>query len=493
MKREFRLDAGLSFVPILWDLMGVAVSLTAFWGPRPNEFWGLQAVAFVLFHGPSAFGLWWILRARIFVDDEGIYFRGPFRTRFVAWGQIEDFGWDCSNSRMWMAMLCIGGKKKQLLRLYKGFDELREIVAERAVNAPSRTWKLVGARDCDAWPQTFIYRDTPNWKIAGIFFGMTALLALQLTGGSPTEVWGTLEQMWDALEVGGRIAFIGVLLFKLLTLPAIMTLTTCLGLRTKRRFLEQSIVASREVLEQWNGPSRRVCAWEDVERFELEQVKGMVQLPLCVVWARGQRFDWHSGIEQGRLLKSIVQQKATNAQTTDWKYPSGADQDILGGELSLWPSGVVGVGAKRYHYRTRTCRALLFLGWAVLSVVIFSYVFSALQGRLTSGDIPIPEMLGALLLFSPVMVLSGFGLRAYFASWLERDEDGLHHTSIFGKRELRWDEIRRVQLNEYFLEIRGDKTKIRVGPVADQEHLLGDIERQSGVEIEKSAKVRSGA
>jgi hypothetical protein len=64
-------------------------------------------------------------------------------------------------------------------------------------------------------------------------------------------------------------------------------------------------IATRDGLELWNGPSRRVCSWREVERFELEPVRGSLQLPLCVVGAR-QKFEWHSGIEQGRLLREIV-------------------------------------------------------------------------------------------------------------------------------------------------------------------------------------------
>lgn len=495
MKQEFRLKADAYFTVASWEFCGVVASAIAFSDKTPHDFWTAQLMILLLFHAPSLLGAWCIARARIFVDEQGIYFREPFGTRFVAWGEIEDFGWEFpsegNKSREWRATLWIGGKKKRLSEMIKNRDRLCEVIASRATNAPVHEWGLLGARACDPQKRTFVYRDTPNWHLAVTFFGMAGLLLLQfivplVTPGEKNN-WrvfaANLSQTWDALEWWGRIGFVLTPLCLLTALPATALAMRCMGLKAKRRFLEQHIVVTREGLEQWSGPSRRLCAWGDIERFELERVPGSLQLPLCVLWVGRKRFDWHSGINEERLLRAIVEQRAINARTKQWQYPSGGDEEVFGGEKSFWPSGVVGVGPKRYHYRTRSYRALLFLDWLALGFLIFTSLYSLGQSSSTSNKDPFGVYF-LLFFFAFVSVSSIAGLRAYLSSWLERDDEGLTHRSLFGRRSLRWNEITRVRWQEYFLKICGSQTTIRVGPLADYEHLLSDLEAH-GLTIER--------
>ncbi len=83
------------------------------------------------------------------------------------------------------------------------------------------------------------------------------------------------------------------------------------------------------------------------------------------------------------------------------------------------------------------------------------------------------------------MVLGTLG---FWRSWLETDDDEMRHNSILGVRILKWNEIRRVVFNGYFLEIKSDGRAIRLGFLADLEHLIEEIEDKSGVKCERTNK-----
>ena len=319
----------------------------------------------LFFHLPCMMGIWWIERLRVFADESGLRLRRPFSAQFITWESIEDFGLELPPQNQAQslspAVLVTAQRKWKLSRLWLPFDELLELIALRATRAKTKEWGFIGTRDCDSEAQTFVFRDTPNWIVAFWFVGLSLLMLLRVgVATSPSTASATIASIWSALSAWGRVGFLFVGAFTLFGLPALMVAMRFMGRRAKRRFLEQHVVATREGLELWNGPSRQFRAWREVERFELETMRGHLQLPLCVVFARGQRFEWHSGIENGRLLREIVAARALNSSTRDWKHASGRDDDNLHGELSLWPGGVVGVGPKRYHYRTRTNRAMLF-------------------------------------------------------------------------------------------------------------------------------------
>jgi hypothetical protein len=489
--KRFRFSRILYLVIVIWEAMGIVFSVGAFWASA-KEFWPIQILSALCFHLPCIVGVWWIERLRIDADESGLRLRGPIRTHFIAWDSIEDFGLELPSSNQHgvlpPAVLVTPNRKWKLSRLWLPFDELLELVALRATQARTSQWGLIGTRDCDSEPQTFVHRDTPGWIVAAWFVGFSLLMLLRVgVGTSPSTASATIVSIWSALSVWGRVGFVLCGALMIFGLPTLMVAMRFMGRRAKRRFLEQHVVATREGLELWNGPSRLSCAWREVERFELETMCGSLQLPLCVVFARGQRFEWHSGIENGRLLREIVAARALNASTRDWKYASGRDEDNLRGELSLWPSGLVGVGPKRYHYGTRTNRALLFfVGALTAPFPIFS-----VYGRVVNGTLTTPtwgDQIAFALIGGTCCVVMVLGALGFFRSSLETDDEKMRHNSIFGVRVLKWSEIRRVVFNGYWLEIKGDATTIRVGFLVDMEHLLEEIERKSGVKCERTNK-----
>ncbi len=133
---------------------------------------------------------------------------------------------------------------------------------------------------------------------------------------------------------------------------------------------------------------------------------------------------------------------------------------------------------------TRINRALLcFCGALTLP---FPYFF--VYGRVVNGALKTPT-LGDQIAFALVggacCVVVVLGALGFFRSWLETDGETMRHRSIFGVRILKWNEIRRVVFNGYWLEIKGGTSTIRLGMVADFAHLLEEIERKSGVRYER--------
>jgi len=84
------------------------------------------------------------------------------------------------------------------------------------------------------------------------------------------------------------------------------------------------------------------------------------------------------------------------------------------------------------------------------------------------------------------------GACAWFRSWVETDDEELRHKSIFGTRTLKWNEINGAAFNGLRLEIKGNRSTIRVGPLADLAHLQEEITRKSGVEIKLAKDFKIG-
>ena len=493
--KKFRFAGGIWGVLAIWEAFGVFFSIGAFFAANPQDFWPMQSVATLICHLPVALGALWVARLRLDAEESGLRVRGFARTRFIPWQDIEDFGFQLSPSNQQnaapLAVVVTPARTWKFSRMWKPFDELLELIARHATRAKTREWGTIGTRECDDGRQTFRHRDTPNWQIAAYFCGFSALMALRVTGGtSPQTIIANMTPMWNSLSVAGRFAFVSSMSFGVFALPGVLIAAHFMGLRQKRRMLEVEIVATRDGLELWNGPSRRVCSWREVERFELEPVRGSLQLPLCVVWARGQKFEWHSGIEQGRLLREIVRVRSLNASTKSWKYPPGRSEDNLGDELSQWPSGVVGIGPKRYGYHTRTNRALLAGGLVMLTAFGFGSATSLYQRGYAWADVP--SALVACALFSPVFLLVIGGLVAWNRAWVETTDEELRHHSLFGPRALRWDSVRRVSFDGYHLAIKGEGRTIRLGLVADFDHLVEEIETKSGVKMKRTDR-KSGS
>ena len=176
--------------------------------------------------------------------------------------------------------------------------------------------------------------------------------------------------------------------------------------------------------------------------------------------------------------------RAINAKSREWRHRENNDSDILGGEPSLWPGGVAGVGRKIYHYRTRTSRALLLLG-ATMLLILPIRITGLIPLR--DGQMPtLPDRMIGLIFVTPIVALTLGGALAFWRASIQTDENGVTHRNIWGERFLRWDEIEAFTFNGYFTQIKGARTTIRYGLVAASENLRAEIETRAGLKMRRT-------
>lgn len=150
--KQFRFSRVFTLVIVIWEAMGIAISVAAVFSAPAQEFWAIQALSALCFHLPCALGVWWIERLRIDADELGLRLRGPVSTQFIAWESIEDFGLELPPPNQQnagsSAVLVTAQRRWKLSRMWLPFDELLEFSALRATKAKTREWGLIGTRDC---------------------------------------------------------------------------------------------------------------------------------------------------------------------------------------------------------------------------------------------------------------------------------------------------------------------------------------------------------
>ncbi|RYX81968.1 hypothetical protein EON83_21750 [bacterium] len=487
---ECRFSREVYVVIGIWILTGLGFQISAPFAPRTNSIWEMTAICTVFFHVPNLFFIFWVERIRVWADENGLRLRGLWNTRFIAWKDIEDYGWKLapanSKSQMTGAVLFIRGRRKpkHLSRNLTRFDELLERIAQRATNARVSSWQPLEARDEGEWPKIFSYHDVSGWKLFASYLGFAfTLCGLILAQVFVSPRLSGVNITWNSLVASGKIGLLAMPLLICVTYP-LMILARYPAIKAARRFLEQRIIATREGLTFERGDRQEFVAWGDIERYELETPSGNFQFPLGIIHTKRDRYEFHTGIVKGRELRALICYRATNATTSKWMHGTGGDADVLGGPNSMWRGGIVGVGPRIHHYHTRTNRIMLIFG-ALLAAPM---PYFAIYGRYVHGVWKAPDIedyimttIFLLLLVPPTL----WGTLSYWYSTVEVDEAGLKQRGIWGERMLSWSQIRSAKFNGYVLEVRGEKTVLRIGPVADQTHLIEEIERHSGIKIQR--------
>jgi hypothetical protein len=201
------------------------------------------------------------------------------------------------------------------------------------------------------------------------------------------------------------------------------------------------------------------------------------------VETRRARFEFVSGIAGDKILRTLIEQRARNASTANWRYSNGADEDVLGGAASFY-RGAVGVGPKIHHYRTRTTRIFLIFGLALAGGMLVPILTGHMNGNgrpTSTGDV----------IFA-VFYLGGMtlgGLAAWFFASLRCEADGLRQNGVWGEQFLPWNQIKKFTFNGYFFTVSGNKKTIRFGVfLADSRGLKDEIERRSGVTLQNGSQ-----
>lgn len=417
---------------------------------------------YALFGVPALWILAYLLRARIVVNDEGIFLRGLRRTVSASWSQIEDFELrdpTLKQSLLKLPIACIkvGDKWHSISNTYSHYDELLERIAREAKWSRSREWLRNDLREDGEWPKTFVYKDASVWRIFGPFLLQSALLCSLLL----------FEPKNNSTNPGPLIVTWGSL--------CLVPFAEYFSRRKLRHYIAQKVTATPAGLFQ----NETFLTWEEIEAYYYEVIPGAFNIRLCVVETKHERLEWVSGISDAKTLNRLVQDRARNATTPNWAYRYGADSDVIGGAASLWKDGDIGVGPKIYHYRTRTLRALLYGGLVMSLVMLVPLTIGPIYPDRQAAIDSSPLLSATLAVFLSGLTL--FGLCRYLFASLQCEERGLLQIGLRSERFIPWDEVEKIVFNGSYTVVCGHRAKIRFGLVADLEGLWEEIEKRSGV------------
>ena len=469
---------------ILLALCGLGVLVAAFFvwhdSPRraPQDLWiGLTAI-FVVFFLPCIFMLWLMRHLRIVADERGLEFRSAFTTRFIEWQSIEDYELRASPNAATSpaCWICAHGKWRRLPQLYTQSQALRARIQAEATASRARDWQLNVARDdADNWPKTYAYRDPSGGKMFG--FVAAALLLCVAVIGSNLGSSATANSGGDALI---RWLYIAALLLPLLLIHYAL-------FRATKRLGGQTIRADQNALTLVDGDAPTRIAWDEITDYFIEDPRGAVTIPQYVIEGAGARLAFHREITGFGELQALVCARAVNASSHEWLHRESTDTDILGGAQSLWPGDVAGVERKIYHYRTRTLRALLFLGGVIILVILANTISSLSRRAPETGS-----LLMSVFFFLATFILTVGGALAFWRASIQTDENGVTQRGIWGERFLSWSEIESLTFNGHFYAVKGQNTTIRYWLVAAEQSLRAEIETRAELKMNRTDRSQDG-
>ena len=490
-----RPDRNLYVIIGIWALAGVGISLAVWLIPseptpaRPDAITPAQILAMMtaIFFLPCAVMVWLMRRLRLAADARGLWIRSFFKTQFIEWQGIEDYELRPParyGQQTDLSWICAKEKWQRLPTLHDNMDALRARIQAEATSSRAREWQLNIARDdTDDWPRVYAYRDPSGRRSFWLAFaGLLLYFGYAFSGAFSSDAPATIRYVWDGLEGWGRVAFVlAPLLF--LAMFALWLLPIYAAMRAKKGLGAPTIRADQTGLTRPDAESQTRIAWAEITDYFIEDVKGPMTLHQCVVESASTRLVFQHEITGFIELKTMVEARAVNAKSSEWLARESADDDTLGGEPSLWTGGAPGVGRKIYHYRTRTTRAMIFLGGAMMTIMLVAGISSYLRERWVLSELLIP-----LVFFVPFATLTLGGALAFWRASIQTDENGLTQISIWGERFLRWDEIESFTCYDYFYQVKGATTVIRYGTVAASDTLRAEIEARSGHKMSRNGQ-----
>ncbi|RYG69074.1 PH domain-containing protein [bacterium] len=485
--------------PFLWMVVVLCLGMSLlmmgmeYWGPpRPKsrgDGWAVLMFGMVL-GAPGLAALWWLLHCRIVADEKGLEFRGFFRNRFVAWTEVEDYEYRFSHSmgetsRQPFAHIKVGGTWLSIPKWYQGYDELLPVIQREARWSKASEWQNgVWRRDGD-WPLVFSYQGPPRIMKTMMRFAIPVLLLSQAMQFSEPRVWANFSSTWSVLPWYGKIGFAVMSTFQIWFMIVFVFGMTFL-MKGPKKFRNQKIIATPEGLTSQLDGNEVTLRWEDVQSYHREPVRRGVADTLLVVETRRQRIEFSRFITDVMILQLLIQGWAKNAKNQEWAYLHGDNGDVIGGAVSLSPNREIGSIHKVHHFRTRSIRALLFLGWFMTALIGAGLVNYFLSSTTPMG---IGDLVGNLFMFALVCVPSTLGLLTYLYGAVKCEADGLRKTGVWGEKFLPWGEIDKVRIENQWLVVSGEKKQMWIyGMVADSEGLIRDIEKATGLKCAGSGR-----
>ncbi len=440
--------------------------------PSASEAAFVQTCAVALLVTAAALAVWQ-MRARIVADADGLRWRHFGGWKSARWEEVRDF-YDRLPSQapgqrsLFWAVIKTAAGSVRFSNDWTDAGALQEQVERRAVNAAVRQWDLLGSRPCDSWPRVFRYDTWQNIWTPRVLLKL-ALTALGYLLTPPLQ-----QAMSQAGQVGWGVTLAGLGVYVLLiaSLGAFFLMPLAQYRAAARRKAERIMVDTNGIVFE-DGAQRVAAAWADVTGYGIAPGSGILAVRYVVETRQGD-FDFLAVLSGATLLQAIIRRYAEEAADKEWR--PRVNPEALGGEASRWSGGQVGVGARVYHYRTRTYRALL---WLPLGLCLtFGFLSWATGQGLAAGTQTTGLVCGAV--GCGLWFLGGW--YAYRICRVETDEDGLTQITPLVRRRIAWGQVEDYRLtgeyNRGVVEGRGERLHFSRG-IIGYEELKDEIARRA--------------
>ncbi len=411
---------------------------------------------------------WWLARACVVADASGLRWRGVGPWKSARWEDVRDFyerSTRAGAESTTVSAVKTASGEVGVTSLWSGADALREQVELRAVHSLTHVWEALGTRAVDPWPRVFDYDTLENrwaprlWLKLFLVYVVYVLVkpAMQLPAMAGLMGWAT-----TLLTAGLYLLLVGSL--------GLIFLIPLAQYRAAGRRKAERITVSLGGIVFEDGSRRVEAVWADVTGYGMAYGKGAAVR--YTVETRQGAFDFLANIRQTAVLRAVIQRYA--AESADQEWCLRADPEALGGEAARWSGGAAGIGARVFHYRTRSYRAMLPLALCLtFGLLAVSAGLGLLPGASVAG-----EAWGAAV----CAALYFGGWYAYRTCSIQADEEALTRVTPLGRHRLRWDQVENYFLtgeqSQGVVQGRGESLRFGSGIVGSEE-LKSEIVRRA--------------
>ena len=225
-------------------------------------------------------------------------------------------------------------------------------------------------------------------------------------------------------------------------------------LETRRRRQQRILVTPTEITLE-NAPQNFTAMWQDVTDYFIDASADWKSMRPHVVQTKQGAFSFLGSITEAASLCHVVKYFATGAIATEWAI---RDKNTLGGPALQWSGGQKGIGARVFHYRTRTIRAVV--GGMTFLFLMMPAIYAL--GNWLNGPLA-GNSASTLVLLPPVLAYWVWLWMLYYRARVEVDDAGITQQSPFGKRwQISWVDVHSFQKKESCFLVRGADHRIKI-------------------------------
>ncbi len=372
----------------------------------------------------SVWGAFYLSRACIIADAQGLRWRYSGRWRKANWAEIVSYSeeWpQTTSSRQTKPSLKIRTLKGTLVvapEQWTAAVELREYVQQKATATNQSRWLVTGT--LQYLPLKCRYDTTVNRNILGWMekihkYGLLTVavyFAVQWFTTRTLPGWGWL------------LTPTGLFVIAKQTLPFLLRPTY----RATQPRLGDKVFADKDGLRFVTDRQEAEVAWNDITDLYSVGIRSVV------VTRDGTEHDFLSTLTDVERLKLVIPRLAVNAGYRGWRTGTVRRQEIAAKDGQQAVECI-------YRYRSLENGGKLWgltLGALFLTGIAGGPALIAWQ----SGGVPNPReaglAIGSLLAVLAVLWLWG----NYFRAAIRTNEDGITQQGVFGRRFLAWSQVR---------------------------------------------------